>query len=444
MNTYQDLLRCGESEKKRIEFMRKAINEHTSSNAFQFAVKAEKYYRNENPTITNFHKFLYKLTGERVIDNIGANYRCSSCFFRKFVIQEVQYLLSNGVKFNYEETKEKLGGNNFDVVLQDIAKWAIVHGVCYGFFNLNQVQVMKMTELVPLFDELDGQLKGAIRFWRIDETKPMRITLFELDGYTDYVENENKDFAILTEKRPYILRVRETIAERTFTGENYSGFPIVPMYANDIEESELKGKQESIDAYDFIKSGMANEIEDIKLVYWTISNAGGMDEVDIANFIERLKTVGATTVEEDGAQAEAHQITPQIQPKETMLQRLERDMYRDFMATDTNIIANGAVTATQIEACYEPLNEKVNDFEYCVLKFLNQIMALAGVEDNPTFTRDKILNMNETISAIMACADYLDDETILDLLPIISSEQVQIIMDRKKNEVMGKFSEQDL
>ena len=60
-------------------------------------------------------------------------------------------------------------------------------------------------------------------------------------------------------------------------GGNYASLPIIPMYANDLHQSEFVGIRESIDCYDFIKSGLANVIEDNSSVYWTLKNAGGMD-----------------------------------------------------------------------------------------------------------------------------------------------------------------------
>ncbi len=445
MLTYQDLLKCGNNEQLRKEFMMNAINEHKSSSKYKVAQNAEMYYKNVNPTITRYKKMLTKLTGERVEDIISANYKCASNFFRIFITQEVQYLLSNGVSFQKQETKGKIGGERFDNVLQELAKWAVVHGVSYGFFNLDHVEVLKMTEFVPLFDEFDGALKSGIRYWQIDDSKPLNVSLFELDGYTDYATGDkDKQLQIVNNKRPYKLKIARTIAtEQIVAGENYNGFPIVAMYGNDVHQSELVGKQANIDAYDFVKSGMANEIDDTSLIYWTISNGGAMDDVDLATFIERIKTVGATTVESE-SQVQAHEVNLQISSKEQMLERLERDLYRDFMAVDTNLIANGAVTATQIRACYESLDKKTDGFEYQVLNFIDNLLALVGVEDSATFTRNKIVNESEMTSNILACADYLDDETILKHIPFISSEEIPFIMKRKQDEIMERYNDVDV
>ena len=82
------------------------------------------------------------------------------------------------------------------------------------------------------------------------------------------------------------------------------------------------------------------------------------------------------------------------------------------MALDTENIAGGAITATQIEAAYEPLNSKVDGFEYCVREFINDILNLAGIDDNVTFTRSMIVNVQENIQTLLQAAQFLDDEYV--------------------------------
>ena len=82
------------------------------------------------------------------------------------------------------------------------------------------------------------------------------------------------------------------------------------------------------------------------------------------------------------------------------------------MALDTKNIAAGAVTATQIKAAYEPLNSKTDEYEYCVRDFLKGLLAIAGIEDEPTFTRSVIVNSQEELQLVIQSAQYLDSEYI--------------------------------
>ena len=288
------------------------------------------------------------------------------------------------------------------------------------------------------------ELMAGIRFWQIDDTKPLRATLFEVDGYTDYVKRKDKDMSVMNEKRKYIQFVKSSKVDGDviFDGKNYPTFPIVPLWANPEKQSELVGKREQIDCYDLIKSGFANDLDEASMIYWTITNAGGMEDIDLAKFRERMKIVKAAVVDasDEGTKVEAHTMDVPYQSREAYLSRLEKDLYKDSMALDTEQIAAGQVTATQIEAAYEPLNEKADEFEMCVHDFINGILAVAGIEDTATFKRSQIVNRSEETSMILMSAEYLDDETILRKLPFLTEDEIEGILQRKDAEEIDRFS----
>lgn len=414
MYTYQDL----QAAQDKLKFVLAAINAHKSSTLYATAKVADQYNRHQNVTIKQFQKLLYTLSGKAVPDNYSSNYKMACRHFHRFIIQEVQYLLGNGATFTDDKTKDMLGTRQspFDTQLQDLGKKALIGGVAFGFFNLDHVDVFSVLEFVPLFDEENGALSAGIRFWQIADDKPLRATLYELDGYTDYAWDKTGQGRALSEKRAYKLKIRFSEADgaEIYAGENYPGFPIIPLWANSEHQSEIVGLREQIDCYDLIKSGFANTVDEASIVYWTIQNGGGMDDVDLAQFVERLKTVHAAVVGEDGtgAHAESHSIDAPYASREALLDRLDKDLYRDAMALNTEDIANGATTATQIRAAYEPLNAKVDDFEYCVLKFVQGILTVAGITDDVSFTRSMVINQSEEITNLVQAAQFLPSDYV--------------------------------
>lgn len=439
MKTYNDLFDLGKNQAERLKFILDAIREHERSNEYKNAVIAKDYAEGRNATIMQYQKILYTLTGQAVPDNYSANHKCASGFFKRFVTQEASYLLGNGVQFSEESTKEKLGAN-FDNVLYKLGKSALIQAVAFGFYNKDHIEVFDHTEFVPLWNEETGGLEAGIRYWQLDKNKPLRATLYEIDGYTDYIKRKDEDISELHEKRKYneIVAISEADGEEIIDGENYNGFPIVPLWANSEKQSELVGRREQIDCYDLIKSGFANDLDDASMIYWTLQNAGGMDDIDLVKFVERMKTVKAAVVgDEDGARAEAHTIDIPYRARERALNRLEKDLYKDFMALDVEIISAGNITATQIEAAYEPLNQKTDEFEMCVIDFISGILALAGIEDKPTFTRSQISNRNEKLQNLLQSAEYIDSDTI--------TEQVLILLDMgdKYEDVITKLTEKE-
>lgn len=441
--TYNDLVELGENENERKDFIFRAIADHKATDEYKIAHDAELYMKTLNPTIMAYRKLLYTLSGEAVPDNFSANHKCASSFFKRFVTQENQYLLGNGANFGDENTKELLG-KDFDTQLQKAGRAALIDGVSFAFVNHDHIEVFKYTEFKPLWDEEDGALKAGIRYWQVDADKPLRATLYELDGLTEYIKRKGEDMEVLTEKKPYqqVISYSEVDGTQILDGYNYPTFPIVPLWGNPEHQSELITIRSQIDAYDLIKSGFANDLDDASMIYWTISNAGGMDDVDLAQFIERMKVVKAATVGDGDAKAEAHTLDVPYQSREAYLTRLEADMYKDAMALDTTQIAAGQVTATQIEAAYEPLNEKADMFEYCVQEFVQGILKVLGIEDSATFERSKVANKAEEINALLSAADYLSQEYITKkLLTILGDiDLVDEVMDQIADESMKRMS----
>ena len=412
MKTFQDLQKVGENENNRMEFVRATISEYKGSTLYKMAQIADDYDRKQNTTIVNYQKLLYKVTGEAIPDNVSANYKITSGFFNRFTTQQVQFLLGNGVTWEKEDTGKKLG-DDFDKQLQVAAKKSLGAGVSFGYWNLDHIEVFGALEYVPLYDEENGALRAGIRFWQVQDSKPLRATLYEEDGVTEYIWEQGTG-RILQDKRKYIQKIRSTAVDEAeiFDGENYPTFPIVPLWANPHKQSELVGLREQIDAYDLIKSGFCNTIDEASFIYWTINNAGGMDEIDLAEFVNRMKTIHAANVEDTGATAQANSLEAPHEGREALLDRLSKDMYSDYMALNIDEIKGGANTATQIRAAYEPMNNKADQFEYCVIDFINGILEVAGIEDTPTFTRSYLINTQEEIQTVLQAATYLDDEYV--------------------------------
>ena len=426
MKTYQDFLEVAEkSDRDRMEFVLAAINDHKNSDLYQQAKIAREYDEHRNVTIITVQKLLYTLSGKAIPDNYSANYKLRSAFFPIFMRQETQYLLSNGVILKNAENKKRLG-RKFDNQIQELARSALVGGVAYGFWNLDHLEVFTALEFVPLLDEENGSLRAGIRFWQVAANKPLRATLYEPDGFTQFIRRSGKEMEILAPKRGYISVEASSEADGTeiLEYQNYPGFPIIPMYGNRARQSELVGQREAIDCYDLIKSGFADTVDEASIIYWTISNAGGMDEIDMARFKESMRRIGVGLVDDDGAKAEAHTLTIPVEAREALLTRISDDLYRDFQMLDVTKIQGGQKTATEITAAYQQMDNKVDEFEYCVDDFLYQLFALIGIEDEPTFTRSKIVNQLEQTQMVLMAAEYLDDESILKHLPWLTQEEV--------------------
>ena len=405
------------SESEKTDFVRSVITAHTGSREYRFAQTAEAYYRRRNETIMNFRKLLYTVTGKQIPDNYSTNYKLRSNWFNYFTSQLNQYLLSNGVSWADDKTKDSLG-KKFDTQLKKLSRYALVQSAAFGFWNLDHLEPYGFLEFAPLYDEENGSLMSGVRFWQLDSTKPLRATLFEPDGYTEYMwrtNNEGKENGVvLKEKRPYIQIIRTTEAEGTeiYDGQNYPTFPIVPLYGID-KQSELEGRQELIDCFDLIESGFANTVEEASYIYWAINNAEGMHEIDLAKFVERVKTMHtAFTGGGNGAHAEPHSLEAPYSSRSALLNELREALFYSFKAFDAKQIQSSGAVIAQIDAAYEALDQKASDYEDNIFEFLDGIMAVTGIDDTPTLTRSKISNTGEQIGNVLQSAEHLTDDYV--------------------------------
>jgi hypothetical protein len=200
------------------------------------------------------------------------------------------------------------------------------------------------------------------------------------------------------------------------------------------------GSKATIDAYDLMASQLINNVDDGNIIYWVLKNMDGMDETDDAAFIQQLATTHVMHVDgSDGSDVDAHTVDVPFQASETALNQLRQQLFDDFMALDVSKIQAGNITATQIQAAYEPLNHKADLFEHSIFVTVAKILEIAGINDTPTFQRSKIINQEEETQMVLMAAQYLDDDTIIRKLPFLSDDEKDEAIKSTKAESTSRF-----
>ena len=442
MLTYQDFEKADNKQ----DFIMYAISQHENSEEYRIAKDADEYDRQKNVTIVNYIKTMYTMSGSPVVDFTASNAKITSNFFHRLNVQRKSYLLGNGVTFKNDKTKEKLG-EEFDEVVADIAYYALIHREAYGYWNHDRLYLFKYTEFVPLYDEETSALRAGIRYWRLSYDKPMYIVLYEEDGYTKYRSYSEENKEMLDEiqpKKKYVQTygVSEAGGEEIVGEYNYSALPIIPMWGNKRHQSTLVGSREAIDSYDLVRSGFANDLNDVAQIYWLVENAAGMEEEDLARFRDRLKINHiATVTTQDGANVRPYVQEIPYQARKMFLDDMKAQIYEDFGGLDVHQV-NANSTNDHLEAAYQPLDEEADDLEFQVTKFIQQLLALVGIEDEyPTYKRNRISNQAQQTSMVLSAADYLDEQTVLQHLPFITVDEVEDIMKRKQEEQIQRVQQ---
>ena len=443
MKTYQDYEKyMNESNSDVAAFVLNAINEYKGNDMYQSAIIADKYNAQQNVTINEFERKIYKLSGHSVKDFTAANNRISSNFFRRLNTQRCTYSLGNGVDFSKPETKTKFG-KKFDTVLMGAGYDALIHGVSYLFIGDERLYEFKATEFVPLVDEYTGQLRAGIRFWQLDPDKPLLAVFYESDGYTKFSETKNEEnkssLAVSEPKQGYIKKVRtsEADGEEVIGESNYSALPIVPLWGSRLHQSTLKGMRAAIDAFDLIRSGFANDLTDCAQIYWIIENSGGMQPDDLQKFLDKLKLNHIAEADtQDGSKITPYTQEIPYEARKTFLDDIRAGIYEDFGGLDVHTIAAGA-TNDHIDAAYQPLDENADDFEVQVIECIQQLGALLDIPEKdcvPLFKRNRISNQLEQVQMLTMAAQWLDEETVLKNIPFVTVDEIPEILKRKAAE----------
>jgi hypothetical protein len=445
MQTYQEF-QTAVSENRLTAYIGEAIRKHINSDEYKLAVTANEYDAQRNITINQASRYFYNLAGKKVVDFTASNNRIASNFFHRLNNQRCAYSLGNGITFDEEGIKEQLG-DKFDTDVFILASYALRHGVSFGFWNVDRLYAFPLTEFVPLWDEADGSLRAGIRFWCLDpKNKPTYAVLYEEDGYTKYesASNIGLTMRVTEEKRAYRQTVQHTEAggDEIIGEYNYSALPIVPLYGNRNRQSTLVGMRAAIDSYDLIQSGFANDLVDCAQIYWIIGNALGMDDTDVQRFLDRMRVNHVVVADTDNSSVTPYTQEVPYSGREAYLNRIQSSIYRDFGAFNPETVSAGAITATQINAAYQPMDEEADAFEYEIIEFIQQILALNGLEGTPQFKRNRISNQSEQVTNVVQEAQFLDDETILSLLPNITPDMIPVILARKDAEDASKWTEE--
>lgn len=449
MYTYQDFEACPEAE--RPKFLLSVIAAHQSSETYKEAVLADEYDAQRNRTVIEFTRKVFSTQGVKVDDPTASDYRICSNFFHRLCTQRVMYSLGNGISFvqpredggsgAVDEVKEMLGGEALDFTMLQAGLHAVEHGITFLLWDLDRLVEFPVTEFAPLWDEVDGRLRAGVRWWRIDDSRPMTVVLYEEEGVTRFRATKENALEQLGDRRAYVTEIASTLAggDEVVGERNYGPLPVVPMYGNRLAQSALVGMREAIDSYDLIRSGFADDLQDCAEIWWTVGNAGGMTDSDLARFRDRLKYLRIASIDTEAGQV-AQPYTQDIpfQARQAYLTTIRSEIYESFGALDVHAVAAGA-TNDHIDAAYQPMDENAADFEHWVAEALRQVLRLQGVDDSPVFKRNRISNQKEQVDMVVEEAQWLDHATVLRKLPNVTPEEAAAVLAATEAEEMGRF-----
>lgn len=432
-----------ENAKKSLEtlgdFLISAITQYKGTELYRNTIKAKAYFNGE--TDIQFRKKEYiNENGVKVVDIYKANNTISTDIFKKIILQESSTLFAKGVNIN-PEIKANFS-KMFDIKLQRLGIESSLGGTAYGYVTPTKngltLEYFSADEFVPIVDVFTGDLVAGIRFIQLDSNLPMKIELYEIDGLTTFVTDGSQNIKILDEKRNYYTITESDALSKTVYERNYSILPVIPLYNGLSKKSRLnRALKTKIDLLEIILSDFGNNLEDMQDVYWTIKNYDGQG---LSEFIREMKQHKAIKVGDDG-DVKSHTTDVPYQAREAAIKILKKQIFSDSMALDTEDMS-GTLTTVEINARRENLNLKIDDFENEAHNFMNSVMQIyqeiyGEVEKyNLTFIRSGLINETEIIDNIIKIRSDIDHRTALELNPMIDNDNIDVILERMKEEDM--------
>lgn len=383
-------------------------------------------------------------------------------FFGQTIDNTVGYFLGNPVIMNYTEPRKEKAQVEVDPVdvgvdlseLEDTAvqdeidkinldndkddlfiewgKEAMIKGLSHILVYQNEESKTKYMRLSPedvilvYKNSSTKELAYAIRLYDIDTE--------DTDKTTHYAEvySPTKIEVFSSTETATGARGRRDFASYQFVEEKphiYGRIPIVTLYNNEEQMSDLEKIESLVNDYDKVLSDVSNEFEAFRNAYLMLKNMTASN-----GSIQKLKDEGIIEVMENG---DVKFVTKQIQTEalENHLNRLEKNIYKFSQVpdlSDENFAGNLSGIAIRFKLfgletkCIIKERKMEKAIRDLVRVLAVPLRVLTGREVDVInlkveFTRNVPNNLTEIVDTVTKLDGKVDKETLLSLLPFIDN-----------------------
>mgnify|MGYP000103917472 FL=1 len=432
------------------EFLNDLVDTHVNKIAPRY-IKFQKLYEGK-----------HKIQNRPRKDKNKPNNKLVNDFFGQTIDNTVGYFLGNPIVLNYTEPKKDkapveadpadvgvdlteledtavqdeldkiCSDNDKDDLFIEWGKEAMIKGLSHLLVYQNEESKTKLMRLSPedvilvYKNSSTKELEYAIRLYDIDTEDTDKTTHYaevysaskiELFRSTDTISTgqNRRDFAAyeFVEEKPHI----------------YGRIPIITMYNNEEQMSDLEKIESLVNDYDKVLSDVSNEFEAFRNAYLMLKNmTTGKDGAT------KLKEEGIIEVMENG---DVKFITKEIQTEalENHLNRLEKNIHK-FSAvpdlSDENFAGNLSGVAIRFKLF--GLETKCIIKERKMEKAIKELVRVLSVPIHVNtgrevdvlnlkveFSRNVPNNLTEIVDTVTKLDGKVDKETLLSLLPFIDN-----------------------
>lgn len=452
--------------------IKRFIEEDACSGKKRRARQGMQYYEGEHK-IMGARIFYIDADGKLKEDTLRSNTRISHPFFTELVDQEVQYMLSGDESFIQSDDPDLQNqldiyfDDNFWSEVYEVLTGCVAKGFDYlyayqtaedriGFQHADSIGVVE----VAAKDAEDK--KEHVIYWyveRVEKGKKVikRVQVWDERETYYYTQADNGEI-VPDDKEP--LNPRPHIITENERGEHFgSSFHFIPFFRIDNGSkrfSGLKPIKDLIDDYDLMACSLSNNLQDFTDAIYVVSGFQGANLDELMYNIKAKKYIGTAP---DG-KLDIKTVEVPHEARKVKLDLDEKNIYRFGMGFNSAQLGDGNITNVVIKSRYALLDLKCNKLEIRLKKLLKQIIKVVLKEINEAngtdyqardvhikFQREVITNAQDNaqieltdaqrqgqqINNILAAANMLDDETVI--------EAICNILDIDYEEIKDKLSE---
>nr|DAP48623.1 MAG TPA: PORTAL PROTEIN [Caudoviricetes sp.] len=418
----------------------------------------KKYYKVENDILDTGVR--PKDAGSDPLRN--ADNRIAHNFHQLLVDEKASYMFTYPVIFDIENDKKinsevnKTLGDDFNRKSKNLCIEASNVGCSwlhYWIKGSNEVkkefkyELVNTEEIIPVYDNgLERTLDAVIRYYAVSEAVEDKID----DQKFYYIEYWTKD----TMER-WKFKNSYTGDEVVEAHENIKhilgNVPFIEFANNSLKRSDLSKYKALIDLYDKVKSGFANDLEDIQQIIYILENYGGEN---LGEFLGDLKRYKAVKTENDGSGGgggvKTLQIEIPVEARKVILEMLKKQIYESGQGLQQDIESFGNASGTALKFFYRKLELKSGlletEFKSSYNKLVKAILKFLSIDENKnisqTWTRNMISNDLETAQIAQISKGVIPDELIWRNHPWVDNpEEVKKMFEKQNKRMIDDYSD---
>lgn len=383
-----------------------------------------------------------------------ADNRVSSNFYQLLVDQEAGYLATTdplidvGTDEENERVKNVLGDSfalNIQNLIIDVSNAGVGWLHYWNDHNGNfKYGVVSPEQISPIYaDNLENEVVAVIRRYQaLNQESGKYETIVEYwndEECSSFIKDKDSNFTPYNRLNVVDNGTGEVTGKSNTYKHDYGRVPFIKFRKNLYEKPELDKVKGSIDIYDKVYNGFANDLEDIQQ---TLVILKGYGSADLDEFMDAIKEYKAINVDEDGGVSQL-QIEIPVEARQTMLDITKRKIFDEGQGIDpAKFMDNGALSGKAIKGLYAHLDLKASttekNFRQGLAELIRAIMQSIGLSDYEnrniaqTWTKNAIQDDLERAQAIAQLAPYMSEWSIAKANPYV--EDVDAELEHKADE----------